>query len=110
MKISTKPKIVVIFFVSLFAPASVHAAGTTPPGTSLTVDQAIAIALEAQPGTIAEAEPDEFAGRPVFDIEVVNTAGKEIEFKVDRQSGEILNKWTDDNPADDPVSGIDADG
>ncbi|MEM1236319.1 MAG: tripartite tricarboxylate transporter substrate-binding protein [Pseudomonadota bacterium] len=71
-------------------------------GTPLTIDQAIAIALEVQPGTVAEAEPDQFEGRPVIDIEIVNEAGEEIEFKVDVQTGEILNQWTDDDLTDDP--------
>jgi len=78
--------------------------------TMLTADEASAIALEAQPGTIAEAEKDTFEGRTVFDIEVVNAAGDEVEFKIDAETGEILNKWTDDDPTDDPVSGAVEDG
>ncbi|MBO9448342.1 heme-binding protein [Ruegeria sp. R14_0] len=70
----------------------------------LTIDEAIAIALAAQPGTVAEAEPDQFEGRPVIDIEIVNDAGQEVEFKVDVETGEILNQWVDDDPSDDPVS------
>lgn len=73
--------------------------------TSLTVDEAIDVALEAQPGKIGEAELDQFEGRPAYDIEVVNEAGEEIEFKVDAETGEILNVWTDDDPTDDPASG-----
>ena len=77
---------------------------------SITVEEAIAIALEAQTGTIGEAELDQFEGRPAYDIEVVNAAGEEIEFKVDAETGEILNIWTDDDPTDDPVAGSDTDG
>ena len=72
--------------------------------TPLTIEEAIAIALEAQPGTVAEAEPDQFEGRPVIDIEIVNDAGQEVEFKVDVETGEILNQWIDDDPSDDPIS------
>ncbi|MEM9063553.1 MAG: PepSY domain-containing protein [Pseudomonadota bacterium] len=71
----------------------------------LTAEEAIAIALKAQPGTIGEAELDAFDGRPAYDIEVIDEAGQEIEFKIDATSGEILNTWTDDDPSDDPVSG-----
>ncbi len=72
-----------------------------------TSDEAINIALEVQAGTVVEAELDEFEGRAVYDIEIVNEAGEEIEFKVDVETGEILNQWTDDDPTDDPESGTD---
>ncbi|MDJ0857521.1 MAG: PepSY domain-containing protein [Dinoroseobacter sp.] len=71
----------------------------------LTAEDAIAIALEAEPGTIAEAELDQYEGRQVFDIEVLNAAGEEIEFQIDAKTGEILNEWIDDDPTDDPVAG-----
>lgn len=73
--------------------------------TRLTAEEAIAIALEAQTGTIGEAELDQFDGREVYDIEVINDAGQEIEFKVDVLTGDILNTWTDDDPTDDPAAG-----
>lgn len=73
--------------------------------TRLTAEEAIAIALEVQPGTIGEAELDQFEGRDVYDIEVVNEAGEEIEFKVDVLTGDVLNTWTDDDPTDDPAAG-----
>ena len=92
----------------MLAPASMAQAASETP--SITVEEAIAIALEAQEGTIGEAELDQFEGRPAYDIEVVNAAGEEVEFKVDVETGEILNQWTDDDPADDPVNGVDADG
>lgn len=98
----TSPKPIVIAFALglLSAPVFAQSAPETP---AINVEQAIAIALEAQAGTIAEAELDAFEGRPAYDIEVVNEAGKEIEFKVDAETGEILNKWTDDDPTDDPA-------
>ncbi|MEM6500134.1 MAG: PepSY domain-containing protein, partial [Pseudomonadota bacterium] len=68
----------------------------------LTLQEAANIALSVQPGTVAEAERDQFEGRAVADIEIVNEAGEEIEFKVDLESDEILNVWTDDDPTDDP--------
>lgn len=84
----------------LAAPGFAQSAERAP----LTIDQAIAIALEAQAGTVAEAEPDLFEGRPVIDIEIVNDAGQEVEFKIDVETGQILNHWIDDDPSDDPVT------
>lgn len=75
------------------------------PVAMLTAEEAIAIALKAQTGTIGEAELDEFEGKPAYDIEVVTEVGEEIEFKIDAVSGEILNTWTDDDPSDDPAPG-----
>lgn len=92
----------VLLVVGLFAAPTLAQAGSKAP-TVVTVEEAIAIALAAQSGTIAEAELDQFEGRPAYDIEVVNAAGEEVEFKVDAETGEILNQWTDDNPADDPA-------
>lgn len=100
----------VAIFVALGLMVAPAAAQTAPEATTVTVEQAIAIALEAQPGTIGEAELDRFEGVPAFDIEVVDPSGNEIEFKIDAETGEILNVWTDDDPSDDPVDGADADG
>lgn len=80
-------------------------AGKSAGDAALSVEEAVAIALDAQPGTIGEAELDTFEGKTVYDIEVVNAAGDEVEFKIDAQTGDILNTWTDDDPKDDPVSG-----
>ena len=78
----------------------------------LTIDQAVAIALEAQAGSVGEAEPDIFEGRPVIDIEIVNEAGQEVEFRIDIETGQILDQWIDDDPSDDPITadhrGLDA--
>ena len=68
----------------------------------LTFDQAIAIALEAQPGTIDEVALERADGRVVIDIEVINEDGDEVEFMLDAESGEILSIRTDYDPADDP--------
>ncbi|MEM6891124.1 MAG: tripartite tricarboxylate transporter substrate-binding protein [Pseudomonadota bacterium] len=74
--------------------------------TQLTVDDAVAIALEAQPGTIAEAEEGQFDGRIVAEIEVLNEAGEEIEFMIDLASGDILSIVADDDPTDDPLANV----
>lgn len=97
----TKPLTLAVALGLFAAPAY---ASETKAAAFLSVEEAIAIALEAQPGTIGEAELDQFEGRPAYDIEVVNGAGQEIEFKVDAETGEILNTWTDDDPTDDPIA------
>ena len=84
-------------------------AQTTQDAKMLTMEEGVAIALAAQPGTVAEAERDQFEGRAVADIDVVNETGEEIEFKVDLETGEILNVWTDDDPTDDPAGALLAD-
>lgn len=99
---SIKALSVVVFAAAL--PGLPVVAGTSGT-TKLTAEEASQIALELQPGTIAEAELDQFEGRAVFDIEVVNAAGEEIEFKIDVETGEVLNQWTDNDPTDDPMSG-----
>ncbi|MEM9393756.1 MAG: tripartite tricarboxylate transporter substrate-binding protein [Pseudomonadota bacterium] len=89
----------------LAASAFAQSTSDTPSESQLSIDDAIEVALAAQPGTVVEAERDTFEGRPVIDIEILNDAGEEIEFKVDIETGEILNVWTDDDPTDDPAEG-----
>lgn len=90
---------------ALIASALVVQTSVASESAMITVEEAVAIALEAQPGTIGEAEIDTFEGKPTYDVEVVNQAGEEIEFKIDAETGDILNKWVDDDPSNDPVSG-----
>lgn len=73
-----------------------------PLASSLTFNEAIAIALGEQPGTIAEIALERSDGDVVIDIEVINDVGDEIEFHLDPETGEILASWTDDDPSDDP--------
>lgn len=102
-----KPLTCALILGLLATPVIAQTASETP---AVSVEEAIAIALQAQTGTIGEAELDQFEGKPAYDIEVVNAAGQEIEFKIDAATGEILNQWTDDDPTDDPVAGSDTDG
>ena len=108
--ITTSKPVAVALALSLLATPALAQTASDTQAASITVEEAIAIALEAQSGTIGEAELDQFEGRAAYDIEVVNAAGEEIEFKVDAETGEILNTWTDNDPTDDPVDGVDADG
>lgn len=81
-----------------------------PLASPLTFDEAISIALAAQPGTIAEVALERSNDQVVIEIEVVNDAGDEVEFQLDAQSGQIIATWTDDDPSDDPDATTDSDG
>ena len=81
---------------------SADSSSEPPLASPLTFNEAIAIALEAQPGTIAEVALDRADGRVVIDIEVVNADGDEVEFALDAETGEILSTHVDDDPANDP--------
>lgn len=98
--VNTRVTALIIWLGVLAAPVLAQ----STEGPSLTIEQAISIALDTQSGTVVEAETDQFEGRPVIDIEIVNEAGEEIEFKIDVETGEILDQRTDDDPSDDPVT------
>lgn len=88
--------------VGMAAPAWGQPNVEPPLSSPLTFNEAVAVALEAQPGTIAEVALERADGRIVIEIEVVNSDGDEVEFQLDAQSGEILSTWIDDDPTDDP--------
>ncbi|MBV6631496.1 MAG: PepSY domain-containing protein [Alphaproteobacteria bacterium] len=73
-----------------------------PLASPLTFDQAIAIALEQQPGTIEEIALEREDGKVFIEIEVLTDQGDEVEFMLDPQTGDIISSWTDDDPSDDP--------
>ncbi|MEM7041696.1 MAG: PepSY domain-containing protein [Pseudomonadota bacterium] len=88
---------------------SAQSASEPPLASPLTFDEAIAIALEAQPGTIAEVALDRAIGRVVIDIEVVNANGDEVEFALDAENGEVLWTHVDDDPTNDPDEVVEED-
>lgn len=94
-----------------FASTTVHAGSASEPplASPLTFDAAIAIALAEQPGEIAEIALERADGKVVIEIEVVAVSGEEHEFHLDPQSGAVLNRWRDDDPSDDPETGVDED-
>lgn len=104
MKLVILPSLLAVA-IGVLAANPTLAQSTSTVAPALTAEDAIAIALKVQPGTIGEAELDEFDGKPAYDIEVINDVGDEIEFKIDAETGAILNQWTDDDPSNDPISG-----
>src|SRR5512139_2784127 len=58
----------------------------------LLAKQATDIALKAHPGKAKGTEREILGdGRPVWEVEIIDAAGKEIEVHVDAQTGEILS-------------------
>lgn len=76
---------------------AVLAAPAIAQETQLTLDDAIAIALEAQHGTVEDAEREQFNGRVVAEIEIVSDDGEELEYVIDLVDGEILSVVVDDD-------------
>ena len=65
------------------------------PTSNFTFDQAAAIALEAQPGTVYEVELETEDGRSVFEVELMAEAG-EYEVTIDAMTGEVLEVEKED--------------
>lgn len=79
------------------ATLGVLAASAIAQDTQLSLDDAIAIAIEAQPGTVEDAEREQFNGRVVAEIEVLTEAGEEVELLIDLANGAILSVVVDDD-------------
>lgn len=64
---------------------------------SLSLKDAEAIALRAVPGgRVLSVERDTKMGRPVFEVEVLDQEGWEIELVIDASDGKILSQRRDD--------------
>lgn len=88
--------------LSAFAiPAWGQSDAQTLLASPLTFNEAIAIALDAQPGEIAEVGLERVDGEVVIEIEVATEAGTEVEFHLHPETGRILSTWVDDDPGDD---------
>lgn len=96
------PMAVALTLAAISTQAFAEDTAKPPLASPLTFNEAIAIALEAQPGTIAEIGLEHEDGRVVIEIEVVNQFEQEIEFQLDAETGEILSTHLDDDPSDDP--------
>ena len=62
--------------------------------------QAIEIALAEVPGAVQETELEREDGNQVYEIEIVNADGAEIEVAVDAQSGKVLDIEAEDGDDD----------
>lgn len=61
-----------------------------PQYRRITINQAMAIALERVPGQVVKAELDYDDGRLVYEIDVRTAEGYKYEVKVDANTGTIL--------------------
>ena len=64
---------------------------------SLSIEQAMAIALADVPGKVIEAELEHDDGTLVWEIEVLNSENLVYEFEIDANDGRILEKERDDS-------------
>ena len=71
-------------------------AAPPPPPPALSLDQAIAIALHAVPGTLREAELDRERGTWVYEVELATTTG-EVDVEIDGDRGVVLAIERDDD-------------
>lgn len=74
---------------------SIPAIASTPP--AVTIEQAITIAAEAEPGSeLIEADLDTEDSRVVWEVVVRRRNGPEVEFYIDAATGEIVKHEVDD--------------
>ena len=76
--------------------AVAQTAADTNPETTITINEALAIAQEAQAGTVEEIERDREAGVVVYEVEIA-TADGEVEVIIDAATGEVLSVEQEDD-------------
>ena len=59
---------------------------------SVTMPQAIEIAIRAQPGTVIEVELEEHGGKAVWEVEIVTSDDRLVKVAVDASSGSVVAK------------------
>ncbi len=64
---------------------------------SISMNQAIEIALAEVPGKVVEAELEREDGAVIWEIEVVDSQNQMFEFEIDASSGDILEKELEDH-------------
>lgn len=65
---------------------------------SVTLEQAVSIALQTVPGTVAEAEFDNDDGQAVWEVEIVGTDKQQVyEVKIDANSGKVIMQGIDED-------------
>ncbi|MFI9490166.1 MULTISPECIES: PepSY domain-containing protein [Streptomyces] len=76
-----------------------HTGDTRSPGDRVTLDEAVAEALKAVPGTVTEVEldDDDHGARLVWELDVYGKDAVRHDVTVDAGSGEVLSTRDDDN-------------
>ncbi|GAA2399710.1 hypothetical protein GCM10010420_27820 [Streptomyces glaucosporus] len=70
-------------------------------GAEVTLQEAVAAALKAVPGTAESAELDDDGDRPAWDVDVLGKDGAWHEVAVDADSGDVLKRSADADDRDD---------
>jgi uncharacterized iron-regulated membrane protein len=79
-----------------FAQTASESPSETAATTSISFEEALAIAREAQPGSVEEIERDREDGVTVFEVEI-ETADGEVEVMIDATTGEVLEIEAEDD-------------
>ncbi len=81
--------------------AGMVSAQTAADTTLLTEEQVIEIALLEVPGDVTEVEQENEDGRAVFEVEILDADGVEMEVTIAADTGEILEIEAEDDDDDD---------
>lgn len=67
----------------------------------ITAEHASSAASDAVPGDVTKVELDNENGSVVYSVEITDTAGAEVDVKVDAGNGTILDQQADNDEADE---------
>ena len=81
---------VVASMVMATGASGIAAAQSATGAASLSMQNAIGIALDQVPGKVKEAELDRENGRQIYEIDIVTDDGRKMEVEVDANTGEVL--------------------
>ncbi|MBT8459328.1 MAG: PepSY domain-containing protein [Boseongicola sp.] len=80
--------------------AGMVSAQSVASANGLTKEQAIEIALTEVPGQLIEVEREREDGIQIFEVEIRNAEGVEMELEIDAETGEILEVEAEDDDDD----------
>lgn len=81
--------------------AGLVSAQSAAEATGLSEEQIIEIALLEVPGEVQEFELEERRRGDVYEVEILDAAGDEVEVVIDPATGEVLRVKTEDKDCDD---------
>lgn len=79
-----------IFATGIVGVASAQSAKQEVQAPTLDITQAIEIAKAEMPGLVIEAELDDDDGVQIYEVEIVNADGIEMEVEINADTGEVL--------------------
>jgi|SRR5690606_30466970 uncharacterized membrane protein YkoI len=92
------PLLVLCFIAPAFADDDDHdrARAAVQRGAILTLERILAIAEQDTPGRVIDVELGEDNDRYLYEIEIIDRAGRMVELKIDAASGRIIEREADD--------------